>query len=510
MELNEELKQTLADCYTSTKLCAKVLFPERFTLPFSASHDKIFNALNDDSIQKVAIAAPRGFGKTSIINLAYPAKKILYRDKTFIVPVSCTATQAVMQSENLKRELLTNSIINKIFGSVKPQPGNPISDFSKEAWVTDSGTLILPRGAGQQIRGIIFGNNRPDLILIDDLEDPEGVTNEESRKKLKEWFFADVMNSVNKPRKDWKIVVLGTLLHEGSLLSDLLADPSWHPIRLELFDDNYKSAWPEFMNDQQIIELVEEYRSQGMLDVLYREFRNLCISTEDATFKQSYFRYYSENEVDFSLQVGIENVVIIDPAKTVKLHSAESAIVGIGLDLANSKIYIRDLVAAKLHPDELYDQAIDMCTRLHARVMAVEVTSLHDFITYPLRNAIVAKNKVIELVELSAVGKKEDRASWLVPFYRKGQVYHNKGVTGPLEAQLLSFPRSKRWDCIDATAYVVKLLEEGERYFFAKVDHAPEEEFMKLRKEDEGELEFYPEDDDYGEKVIRKGSWQTI
>jgi hypothetical protein len=347
--------------------------------------------------------------------------------------------------------------------------------------------------------------------LIDDLEDVESVTNEESRKKLKEWFFADVMNSVNKSKKTWKIVVLGTLLHEDSLLSNLLEDPKWHPIRLELFDDNYKSAWPEFMSDEQIVELVEEYRGHGLLDVLYREFRNLCISTEDATFKQSYFKYYDESQVDFSQLAGVENVVIVDPAKTVKLHSAESAIVGIGIDLPNNKIYIRDLVAAKLHPDELYDQAIDMCVRLKARVMGVEVTSLHDFITYPLRNAIVAKNKVIELVELSAVGKKEDRAAWLVPFYRRGQVYHNKGVTGPLEAQLLSFPRNRRWDCIDATAYVVKLLEEGERYFFAKVDNAPEEEYAKLRKEDDGEgLEYYPEDDDYGEKVIKSGSWQSI
>ena len=507
--ISEELEQTLADCYTSTKLLSKVLFPERFTLPFSSGHDEIFKILDDDSIQKAVVAAPRGFGKTSLIDLSYPAKKILYRDKKFIVPVSCTATQAVMQSENLKRELLTNSIVNKIFGSVKPQPGNPIADFSKEAWVTDSGTLVLPRGAGQQVRGIIFGNNRPDLILVDDLEDTEGVNNEESRKKLKEWFFADLMNSVNKNKKDWKIVVLGTLLHEASLLADLLDDPSWHSVRLELFNDNYKSAWPEFMTDQQIAELVDDYRRQGMLDVLYREFRNMCISTEDATFKQAYFRYYEETGTDFSLSGGIENVVIIDPAKTVKLHSAESAIVGIGLDLAASKIYIRDLVAAKLHPDELYDQAIDMCTRLHARVMAVEVTSLHDFITYPLRNAIVAKGKVIELVELSAVGQKQDRAAWLVPFYRRGQIYHNKGVTGPLEAQLLSFPRNKRWDCIDATAYVVKLLEEGERYFFAKAEGATEEEF-KVKDDDEDKLEYYPEDSDYGDNIVKKGLWQSI
>lgn len=504
--ISDEVKQTLADCYLSTKLTAKVLFPERFYLPFSPGHDRIFTGLDNNAIQKLAIAASRGFGKTSIIDLAFPGKHILFQDKKFIVLIGCTATQAVMQSENLKMELMTNQLVRKLFGSIKPQPGNPVDDFSKDAWVTESGTLVLPRGAGQQVRGIIFGNYRPDLILIDDLEDKEGVRSEDRRRDLKAWLFEDVMNSVDRHSRNWKIVFLGTLLHEDSLLANLLEDPNWNPVRLELFDDQYKSQWPEYMNDEQILSLVDEYRSQGMLDSLYREYRNLSISTEDATFMQRYFKYYEE--VELANMAGLENVVIVDPAKTVKLHSAESAVVGIGIDLAGNKLYVRDVVAKKLHPDELYDEAINMCTRLHARVLGVEVTSLHDFITYPLRNEIASRGQVIELVELSAVGSKENRAAWLVPFYRRGQVFHNKSACGPLEAQLLSFPRNKRWDVIDAFAYVVKLLEEGERYFYRKMDAATEDEFKGLPDDDP--LEVYPEDDDFGEKVVRSGSWRAV
>lgn len=505
--ISDEVKQTLADCYKSTKLTAKVLFPERFFLPFSPQHDKIFNALDDDSVQQIAIAAPRGFGKTSIIDLAYAGKDILFQDKKFIVPVSCTTTQAVMQSENLKMELISNQLIRKLFGSVKPQPGNPIDDFSKDAWVTESGTLVMPRGAGQQIRGIIFGNYRPDLILIDDLESDEGTRSEERRKDLKQWFFADVMNSVDRARGKWKVVFLGTILHEDSLLANLLEDPSWNPIRLELFDDNYKSQWPEFITDERVMkELVEPARVQGMLGTLHREYRNLLVSTEDATFRQSYFKEYQES--DLVNMAGLENVVIVDPAKTVKLHSAESAVVGVGIDLAGNRLYVRDIIAKKMHPDELYDEAINMCTRLHARVLGVEVTSLHDFITYPLRNEIASRGKVIELVELSAVGSKENRAAWLVPFYRRGQVFHNKSACGPLEAQLLSFPRNKRWDVIDAFAYVVKLLEEGERYFYRKMEAGSEKEFEGLPDDDP--LETYPEDDDYGEKIMKSGNWRAV
>jgi len=78
---DKDLKSIMAECFLSTKMTSKVMFPERFYLPFSSLHDQIFEVLDNDDIQKVVIAAPRGFGKTSLINLAYPSKHILFRDK---------------------------------------------------------------------------------------------------------------------------------------------------------------------------------------------------------------------------------------------------------------------------------------------------------------------------------------------------------------------------------------------------------------------------------------------
>lgn len=213
---DRNLQEVLVSCFRSTRTSCKVIFPERFNLPFSSLHQQIFDILDDDSIQLAAIAAPRGFGKTSIVNMAYPAKKILFHEKKFIVPISCTNTQAVMHTENLKRELLQNPVVVDLFGSMKSD------SFSKDCWITQSGTMVLPRGAGQQVRGILHERYRPDLIVCDDLEDAESVMNEELRKKLKEWFFADVCNSINRARKDWKIIVIGTILHEDSLLANLV------------------------------------------------------------------------------------------------------------------------------------------------------------------------------------------------------------------------------------------------------------------------------------------------
>ncbi len=68
--------------------------------------------------------------------------------------------------------------------------------------------------------------------------------------------------------------------------------------------------------------------------------------------------------------------------------------------------------------------------------------------------------------------KKELRVKELVPYYRQGYIYHNASCVNmkKLEAQLLMFPRSKLWDIMDAEAYIIEMLELGERYFSPKED----------------------------------------
>lgn len=468
MQLTPELEEILAQCCLSTKVFGRTVFPDRFFRPFPAISDKIFAAIDDPKIQKVVIAAPRGWGKTSTVNMALPAKHILFRTKKFIVPISCTATQAITQGENLKNKLVTSSLVQKLFGPMKSDT------FAKDYWKTSTGTLVLPRGAGQQVRGILADDSRPDLIIVDDLEDSESVKSEEQRAKLKEWFFSDVVNIVDRGSKDWKIVVIGTVLHEDSLLVNLLNDPDWFSLKIELCDDNYNSFWPDYMSNEDIKDLAESYAEKGLLHLFHMEYRNTVISP-DAPFQTKYFKYYSETEDLLTKNLDVENFVIVDPAKTTNMQSAYSAIVGVGVDLKTNAIYIRDVINERLHPDELYDQTFEMCTRLRARVLGVETTGLNEFISYPFKTWITKNNLGIEFVELSARGgrraqSKEDRIRALVPFYRRGMIFHNRNVTGPLEAQLLSFPRSKFWDVMDCTAYLVEMLEQGERYFLPSSD----------------------------------------
>lgn len=482
-----EIRQLMANCFLSTRTFCKTLFPERFTRPFAKQTDRIFHVLDSRHINKGVIAAPRGWGKTSTVNMGYPAKNILFREKKFIVPVSCTATSAVIQSENLKNKLRMNRIVKELFGDVESKD----LPFAKDMWQSSYGTMVLPRGAGQQVRGILSDDDRPDLIIVDDLEDKEGVKNPEQRKKLAEWFYSDLINTVDLSSDDYKIIVIGTVLHENSLLRELLDDPSWFAVELELCDDNYNSYWPEYITSEKVKEMAEEYARKGLLHLFFMEFRNKVVAT-DAPFLSQYFRYYDEAATNLNKDRNIESVVIYDPAKSTNPRSAYTAIVGIGIDTQSRKLYIRDVINEKLHPEEQYQAAFDMCYRLGARVLAFEVSGLNEFITHPIKTMASAMGLTLEFVELNPRGgsrpeSKEKRVAALIPFYRQGLIYHNQHVCGPLEAQLLSFPRSKFWDVMDCTAYIVELLELGDRYMMPDQDD-PEEEFDDLDWDDDPPL----------------------
>jgi len=482
--MEQDISEILSLCSVSTRMTAQTFFPERFTLPFAENiHGKIFDLIDSDE-QKVAIAAPRGWGKTSIVALALIARYIMFRLTPFVVYINKSHDAASLQTENLRRELVSNRMIKHMFGSFKSRDVETSEfeeTFSKKAWVAYD-TLIWPRGAGQQVRGVLFKNDRPGLIVIDDLEDPQRIENEEIREAWYTWLYADVIKSVPRTHRRWKIVYIDTLKHEASILQRLMDSSEWASVRLEACDDNFQSTAPSFMSNEDIAREWQEHLNSGQTDVFFRELRNLPISTKDSSFQKDYFHYYNipsersiteadlkKTDADIQKDRNIETVVILDPAKTVKIHSAESAIIAIGIDLSSAKVFVRDAISEKLYPDEIYDALFGMGIRTGAKVLGIEETSLNEFIKQPIKNEMFKRGTFFELVWLKARGgmKKELRIKELVPYYRLGYIYHNAScsVMKKLEQQLLMFPRSALWDLMDCLAYLVEMLELGERYF---------------------------------------------
>ena len=451
----DELKPMIKEAALSTAVYSLLFHKEHFSLGFSQAHKPMFELLDDPKLSHRLIAAPRGFGKTTIVDLGFLGRNTLFGFSPFTIIISNTFDHAVEQLTTFKNEIISNEMIEAVFGPMKG-----------DIWQADriklaNGSYIIARGAGQQIRGLKHGKWRPTLVVFDDLESAEGVASEERRAKLKKWFYSDLLRAGHQSGRGCQYVGVGTLLHQASLLADLMEDPTFKHIRLEAFDDNLEPYWPEWMSKEEILELYEQYEAIGQLDTLVQEYRNIVISPETQKFRKEYMLHYEPGDTMFRMVEELcrknlsPSFVLGDPAKTNSLTSDYYSAIGGVIDPQSGSIYFHKVFNERCDPLTWINACFDMADQLNTRALFLKTTSLHDWMMNSVRSAMLGRGKVYDIIEVREKGKKEHRIAELVPLYKARMVHHNKSECKALESQLLNFPRSRYDDLADCAADVL-------------------------------------------------------
>lgn len=541
-----QLQELLLRCQKSTKVFAKTFFPDEVTSEFSILHDKMFAVMDHPKKLKKALAAPRGLGKTTLAKIRC-IKAIVFRERRFITYISNSSGSAIEATEHIKRLMLENEYLNQIFGPVTFSQKGFKEGFSKESWVAYD-VYVLPRGAGQQVRGKNWMGHRPGLFVLDDLENTDNIRSDEQREKLSNWFFSDLMKSeskygerdgINKGKRA-EFLYIDTIKHQDALLQNLIDASDWLTVAdfpnlvpdtpdgvLSICDESFNTYDSNYTTTEEIKQEYAEHEEKGKQDLFYMEYMNIPISLKDAVFKPESFKHYEEagdHLLCLSQLLGVQmlnelsepldkleripvrelvTLVIVDPARTLNPLSAESAVMVVSVHRKSRKIFVRDSWGKKVKPSDLYNKMFYQCELYNARYLAVEVTGLHEFISQPIRNEIRIRKISAEYVELNARGDKDLRISnALSNYYVQGQIYHNTANCTALENQLKWHPKSKRKDLIDALAYITKLINEFFLFFDAEEDDFDDDEFADIDLEDELEDDYYDEDLAYGDGSI--------
>jgi hypothetical protein len=463
---------------------SRAFFPHYLDFPFSDDHKRYFALLDDKTKRLIVVAAYRHFAKSAITDIFYGSRETLFRYIRYGEIISKSEDKAMEELMNLKRELTTNERIVDCFGELK-------SEEKDLKWAAGSfeirfedGFIVkwVAKGMKSQQRGLRVGAYRPDLIIGDDMEDPDEIDNDLIRTKRKKRFKADVLHSADARRA--RIILIDTIKHEDSLMCEYLekaspkANPDWedtpesmrwHGLLLEVCDDNYISNWPEFRTTEELKAEANDARKDGSLDLWMRERRNVVISPETQSFKTDFFHPYDEE--DFQRTIGqrsLQSAVIVDPSKGLQPESGFTAIVGVSIDHAMGGLYVRDVVNQKLHPDEIYDETVNMARKLKTINIGVEDHGLHEFIRNPFED-FLRKEGFFNIIWLKPRGRaKEERIKSLIPYYRRGVIWHNPKVCGALESQLMVFPHGKYKDVADALAYFNEMFHNADVHLLGK------------------------------------------
>ncbi|MDY3555314.1 phage terminase large subunit family protein [Gemmata sp. JC717] len=241
----------------SLKAFMKAYFPRRFRLGFSSAHDTAIERMEGctDNGELFACAMPRGFGKTTIAEVAV-LRAVLYGKRRFVVLVCATGPLAQRRLKQLMRELETNDLLledfpeacypirklDRIHNRAKGQTlnGKPTRmELNRDGIILPtvkgaacSGAVIQVAGMESAIRGMNVGGPdgeplRPDMAVIDDAQTRDSAKSPIQTNEREAIVTGDVLGLAG-PDVSMAAVMLCTVIYPGDL-SERFLDPEKHP-----------------------------------------------------------------------------------------------------------------------------------------------------------------------------------------------------------------------------------------------------------------------------------------
>jgi len=448
----------------------------------------------------VAVAAPRGHAKSTAGTLAYGLAELLFRNSRFCLIVSDTEAQASLFLSAMKTELVENQHLIELFGLKKNEKGEValVKDTETDMIVAfDDGHLfrVMAKGAEQKLRGLQWNGTRPDLIIIDDLENDELVMNRDRRVKLKRWFKGALMPA-KAPRG--KIRYWGTILHMDSVLEELMPSEFdkwtvreglkyystyprktlWKAVKYMAHNEDMSEfLWPDRYNKDYFLLLREKYAEDGMLDLYSTEYLNKPVDETVAYFKKHDLIGYSmeERQREEERPRRLTYYLTVDLAISEKERADYSVFLVAGVDEART-IHIKEVIRERMDSREMVDLLIALQKRYDFHAVGIEEMQVSKAIGPFLQEEMLATNTFLSLYKLSHGGKdKVQRARSIQARMRaKGVRFDTMADWYPaFEDEILTFPRGKNDDQVDALAYLGLMLD---KMVEAQTDEEVEEE----------------------------------
>jgi len=421
---------------------------EHIKKDFCSVHKEWFQLVNE---KKLVIAAPRGLAKSSIWSFFYIMFLIVVEKKQ-VALVSSGQRLAERFMQMIIRELETNERIIRDYG---PQKGTKwTSDWIK----TSDGGECQAIGADGRIRGM-----RPDVLLVDDIENDENVRSSDYRTKLKQRFLRSWTFTL-KP--EGQIVVIGTILHPMSLLSEMLEGEvgsgfgSYTAKKYAMLVDDkgepdlqgnsiWEAHWPTALLYQERDDCLEAFEQERMNNPIPDELRKFAAS--DIT-------YYTR------LPQRVSYVMTIDPAVDTNSDNDYTAITVLASD-EDGLMYVVEAYRKRMEPGEVVDKLFQLYGIYHPHTIGIEDVAISKL----YRKYFELKSKELGVypniqpmkLQMSRSGRsKYYRIEALRPFFKQGRIKILKDHID-LKGELLSFPTGKYDDIIDSLALAIEIEKPG-------------------------------------------------
>lgn len=465
---------------------------------------QVFGTLGQ-SVREVFLA-PRGYAKSTKVSLITPLIAAARMLKRYVLMVQETGPQAQQAMGHVISELDTNERLLGDFPHLARLRvgGRVVADRDIDV-ILASGFRLQAVGAGGSLRGRRNRQQRPDLVLIDDLEDDEHVHTAFQRDKLDAWLSSALLGALS-PTAD--VYMVGTLLHHDAVLARLMTRGApWRPHVFHAIHDQAAlfelvgavqeaitvlrdagrlepGEWNEELVRQHVdaglvarvdesstwrdlwgaMRLVAKRMEMGA-NAFAREYLHQPVDESRQMFPRSRFRYSQMRERLLNAEPGTFRARVrigVDPAVGEKRENDYSALTVTARPGPAAEYHVVGSWRGRKRQSALVDQigqTYDLW-RPYSPVVVAESVQAQAWLAQALRDSLWG----VIVEEAHPNRDKIIRAEPLAVLYENAQVYHDESLRdSDFELELTQFPAGEHDDMLDSHVYATMAVAQGVR-----------------------------------------------
>lgn len=403
---------------------------------------------------QLALGLPRGFGKTTVIKL-FILYIILFTNRKFILICSAKEQLAVNIIADVM-DMLNEPNIISVFGDWKIGIETDKQELKKFGF--RGRTIVLAAtGAEGSIRGMNLKNERPDVMIFEDVQTRENADSMVQAAALEQWMVGTAMKA--KSPDGCMYLFIGNMYPtKFSILRKLKKNPTWIKFIAGGILSNGESLWEELQPIKQLLAEYESDVAMGHPEIFHSEVLNDENATSNQMIDMSKLPAYP-----FSDDEPIAgNFIVIDPA-TDKLTS-DLVSIG-GFSCYGPVPVLTKLVEGRFSPGDTIRETIKMAFAMNCRCIAIESNSYQYTLKYWCE-FICAQHGItgLEFVPVySGVISKNSRILTMFKQYLAGEiaVHPNNAVAVAMQISEWNALRRDNTDGIlDLLTYAPRVLAE--------------------------------------------------
>lgn len=438
----EAVKKRKARCLADPFEFFREYLPHYFSCEFAPFQHEIIEMLDvrDEVVVPMAVAAPRDFSKSTLVSFGYTLHQVIFKLRNFAILGSDTEGLAEDLTFYMKLELEHNQRMQHDFGK-RVLPRGADGDF-----ITNN-SRVLARGSGQRVRGLKHIQHRPDLVILDDLENDKNVKNPRLVKEKLKWIREAVYPAIDVKGS---LFIVGTILSKRSALATMIHSPEepYRHWRRAIYralnkdaDGNLISLWPQRWPVKTLLAQKKEMGS-----ISFNKEKQNDPRDDEGMFREEWLKLYDPAELKGkALQVA----GFFDPSTDRGGANDYKAFITVGLDNTEMVYYVLGAFIRRSSLVQLYAAIVASVkaglVNIPYSVVGMEDNGFQTLAVEGLAGAAKTAKVTLPLRTRTSKLAKETRLAGLSPLVESGVVrfpypqYQDEDMRLLIE-QLIYFP----------------------------------------------------------------------